>query len=205
MLNDISLSLRSINKVLSRRNMPNVDKEKYRKIFGFPVKDYYERLGFDFEKESFEISGTEFIKEYDAHYFEAELHEGAKQVVKRNQEVGIRQSILSARKQQQLTEEVTHFGLGSYFETVSGLNDHYASGKVENGERLLKQSDITPHESLLIGDTLHDFEVTQHLGIRCILFSAGHQAHEVLSEANTEIINHLSELEHIISSKYGTR
>ena len=54
--------------------MQTIDHNHYTEIFGFPVIDYYRRLGFDFEDESFEIIGTEFIDGYEAHKFELELH-----------------------------------------------------------------------------------------------------------------------------------
>ena len=54
-----------MNSILQQRNMETITIEKYREIFGFPVKDYYIKLGFDLEKEPFEESGLEFIKKYE--------------------------------------------------------------------------------------------------------------------------------------------
>ena len=54
--------------------MKTITLEKYREIFGFPVKDYYLKLGFDLGKEPFEKSGLEFIKEYENRRYEAQLY-----------------------------------------------------------------------------------------------------------------------------------
>ena len=63
-----------MNSILKRRGMKMISLEKYREIFTFPVKDYYLELGFDLEKEPFEISGLEFIKAYEKRKYDARLY-----------------------------------------------------------------------------------------------------------------------------------
>ena len=64
LLNDGWLFVDVMNSILLNRKMKTITLEKYRQIFGFPVKEYYINLGFDLEKEPFEICGLEFINEY---------------------------------------------------------------------------------------------------------------------------------------------
>ncbi len=56
-----------INETLAKRDMQTIDHDQYQELFGFPVIDYYRRLGFDFVDESFEVVGTEFIDGYEKH------------------------------------------------------------------------------------------------------------------------------------------
>ena len=56
-----------------------------------------------------------------------------------------------------------------YFERVIGLENHYAFGKIENGKRWLEELNYSPREVLLIGDTVHDYEVASELNIDCLL------------------------------------
>ena len=65
LLDDAWLFVDIMNGVLENRNMDTITVEKYRKIFGFPVEEYYKKLGFDLEKESFYESGLEFIRAYE--------------------------------------------------------------------------------------------------------------------------------------------
>ena len=73
LLDDAKLCVDIMNVVLSRRNMPVISLRQYQELFDFPVVDYYVKLGFDFEKESFEIVGTEFIDYYEERRHEANL------------------------------------------------------------------------------------------------------------------------------------
>ena len=52
LLNDAELALFSINVMLKKRLLPTLSLPEYKQVFNFPVKDYYLRIGFDFEKES---------------------------------------------------------------------------------------------------------------------------------------------------------
>ena len=66
LLNDLDLSVDSVNILLKERNLPTLTVEKYKDIFGFPVIDYYVKAGFDFEKEPFEIPAKQYVKLYAA-------------------------------------------------------------------------------------------------------------------------------------------
>ena len=64
LINDAWLFVDVMNNILQKRNMHTITIKKYRDIFGFPIKNYYEKLGFNTKKESIEKLGLEFIKEY---------------------------------------------------------------------------------------------------------------------------------------------
>ena len=51
-LDDVELATGSMNELLRRRNLPPIDKATHRRVFRFPVSDYYRSLGFDINIES---------------------------------------------------------------------------------------------------------------------------------------------------------
>jgi phosphoglycolate phosphatase len=51
----------------------------------------------------------------------------------------------------------------------------------------------------MIGDTLHDAEVSEECGFNCILFSGGHVSKQRLETKGKKIINSLSELKQIVA------
>ena len=54
-LQDVDLTLRCTNTMLAARDLPTFSSvEAYREVFGFPIDEYYRRMGFDFEKEDYE-------------------------------------------------------------------------------------------------------------------------------------------------------
>ncbi len=198
LLNDTALCVSIINNMLTARKLPTVTADKYRELFDFPVKDYYERIGFDFKKESFEKVGTEFIVQYDKKSHTTKLQPGIFKLIKEISEAGIKQSVLSARKKEQLYEELEKFEIKHFFEYIYGLDDHYAGGKTEQGKELLKKTALPENEIILIGDTTHDCEVANVLGVNAVMVSYGHHTEKKLKKYNFNIVSNIQEIKKYI-------
>ncbi|MFZ5948665.1 MAG: HAD family hydrolase [Stygiobacter sp.] len=193
-LNDAELSLELINGLLKERNKKVLTLDEYKKVFTIPVKNYYSALGFDFEKESFEIVGKKWMDEYERRKFECNIYNGITDVLEKIKQLQIGQSILSAYSQHTLEEIANHFGLTKYFEHIVGLDNIYAAGKLHLGQMLIKKLGNGKGETLMIGDTLHDYEVAQEIGADCILLSSGHQDKERLLATECKVIDDIKEL-----------
>jgi phosphoglycolate phosphatase len=77
---------------------------------------------------------------------------------------------------------------------VSGLDNHYAESKIGNAHQLISDFNLVPNELVLIGDTVHDFEVGCELGCQCVLIANGHQSKEVLASTGVLVIDELNQL-----------
>jgi phosphoglycolate phosphatase len=200
LFNDVELCVDIINGILTRRYIDKLSLDKYRDIFTFPVQDYYLKAGLDFSVYSFEELGKEWIDAYQQRRLEANLHNGVEDLLNLIKLKRIEQSVLSAYMQNTLTEIVEHFGLNKFFTHLAGLDHIYATSKVEPGKDLMSRLGNGRHEVVLIGDTVHDFEVAQEIGADCILIANGHQSKEKLSECGVLVLNSLEELKASIKS-----
>ena len=194
LINDIWLVVEIMNKMLKKRSLSEIDLKKYREIFDFPVIDYYAKLGFDFSKESFEELTVEFIGEYYARFNECKLFDEVEEVLKKIRDRGISQSILSASKEDVLTEKIKYYGIDKYFSKIIGLENHYAESKIENGKKWIAELNLNPQEVLLIGDTAHDYIVSKHIGSDCLLIANGHYSYERLAKLGVDVISTLKEM-----------
>jgi len=194
LLNDAGLAVATMNEMLTRRNLPELSVVQYKQVFSFPVKDYYQRIGFDFEREPFEIPAFEFIVRYNELVHDCLLHDAAIPILNQFKTNDYRQFILSAMKQDTLDQCLSHFQISHFFEHASGLDDHYANSKTENGRQLIAGLNLDPEQMVVIGDTVHDFEVATELGCSCVLVANGHQSKSVLMETGATIIDDLSQL-----------
>jgi len=193
-LNDVDLCVETINQGLQKRNIPTVSKERYLDIFEFPVINYYQKLGFDLKNESFEKIGMEFIRDYQRRMIECRLHDCAREVFEALKAGAVRQTVLSALQIENLIRVLDHFELREFFPKVFGLDDHFAAGKIDLGRKLMQESGVPSKNVVLIGDTTHDFEVAQELGIDCVLFSGGHNSLERLKKCGVPIISSLKDI-----------
>lgn len=196
LLNDTELCVNTINEMLLKRNLQQLSITKYKDVFSFPVKDYYQKIGFDFLSEPFEIPALEFINLFNTQVNNCNLHNGAVSILNHFQSVGFRQFILSAMKQDDLDQCLQHQKISHFFEYVLGLDNHYATSKLENGKRLLTSLNIEANKLVLIGDTVHDFEVAIGLGCQCILIANGHQSRQILESTGVLVIDEICQLLH---------
>lgn len=194
LFNDVEVCVSIVNSLLAKRNLPLLSHEKYKEIFTFPVKDYYLTAGFDFEKESFEIIGKEWIDEYERRKHECGLSNSALPLLEKISSMKIDQSILSAYSQHTLVEVIESCGLKKYFSHLVGLDNIYASSKVKLGTELMKKLGLNDGEALLIGDTTHDFDVATEIGADCILVASGHQNHKNLERCGVPVFDSIKEL-----------
>ncbi len=201
LLNDVHIAIECMNRLLQKRHLPLLDTHRYKNIFSFPVKDYYSQLGFDFNVEPFEKLAAEYISEFRSEDNDFRLYNGTELVLEYINQLGIGQSILSASQEGELLDIVTKLKIYQYFHKVAGLNNHYAVSKMERGMDLLTELDVKPKEVLLIGDTIHDYEVANELGCDCLLISNGHQSYERVISCNTDIIQSITEVVDVLNSE----
>ena len=66
-MDDVQIGIESVNVLLKKRGLKTLDsREEYQSKFGFPIVDYYARLGFDFDKEPYSDIAVEWVNEYTA-------------------------------------------------------------------------------------------------------------------------------------------
>ncbi len=194
LLDDVDICIRCINHLLETRKMPLLSREKYLQIFDFPVKKYYEKAGFRFKDESFDEVAVEFMDWYHEYLPEADLYPETVRILTQFKNKGYRQVILSAMEQDSLVKTLDDKGILPFFDEVAGVRDIYANGKLDAARRLKQNMNLNGADGVLIGDTLHDLEVAQDLGLRHVLVADGHQAPQRLLAKTKNVVGNLSGL-----------
>ncbi|MCA9784649.1 MAG: HAD family hydrolase [Candidatus Cloacimonetes bacterium] len=189
LLDDAWLIRDSLNALLAQRGLPTLSPEEHASGFGFPLKAYYTSVGFDFERESFEGVSHQFKEHYEARRQSVALRSGAVELLREFHARGLQQSLLSAYNQDLLRNFVADRELGQWFQTVTGTSNHTAEGKIELGRGWLAESALDPASVLMIGDTLHDVEVAQAMGVRIVLIASGHQSRERLEASGFPVFD----------------
>jgi phosphoglycolate phosphatase len=151
-------------------------------------------LGFDFQKEPFEIPAHRFIDLYRENLHLAPLHEDATDILDYFRSHQFQQVILSAMEQEFLEETLAQKGILKYFDKVAGIRNHLGEGKLEMAKELIDSLGDKTGEMHLIGDTEHDYEVAMGTGISCILIAHGHQSYERLNRLDCLVLENMDSL-----------
>ena len=193
LIDDLDVGLEIQNIMLAERHLPPLDKTRYLESFDFPIREWYRYLGYDVGQ--YEQLANVWGSLYDQMVAGCPLHQGALSLLKRLNQAGKRQSVLSASYQKQLDMLIQLHGLNRYFEHIYGLDNNLAGGKQALGAQVKAQLDCSAQAILLIGDTTQDFLTAQCIGCDCALVAVGHQDQGRLSAVCDSVFESFAALE----------
>lgn len=178
-MDDVKIALDAVNHMLFQCQRPAITLEAYRRAMDTPIIHFYEQF-FDMEKVSFSWIAQEFNEYYGAHEGELFLHEGILEQLKEFQQRGSQQIILSSSATDIIRNYVQKYGILPYFSEILGADNLLSESKIERAVHYFQDHQMALDQAVLIGDTVHDFEVAQALGVDCVLLARGHQDKESL-------------------------
>ena len=171
---DIGASIKAVNTLLAERGLPTLEsKERYHEVFDFPIIDYYRRIGFDFDKEPYEVVAPLWVELYLENSKSSGLFEDVIPALDFFESQGVKQSVLSASELKMLTGQLKDLGIYDRFEEIMGIDNIYAESKLALASAWKERH--AGERVMFIGDTTHDYETAKLLGADCYLVSAGHQ------------------------------
>ena len=184
LLDDTQAALDTLNMMLRRRKNPEIEMDFYRDHFRFPVKPFYKKIGVCLENEDWDALAREY---HDLYAEQTKALNGETfEALKFLKEKGVGQSIISALRQDLLEGITTELGVAEYMDYVYGVDNLDGLSKTERARELLgritSSRGVGAGEVVLIGDSLHDKEVADALGVRCVLCAQGSHAYWRLAE-----------------------
>ncbi|CAM3663695.1 HAD family hydrolase [Parendozoicomonas haliclonae] len=180
LIDDAFHTMTVVNELLTEQGFAPLTLEQYRDKFCHPVIDFYTDIGLNEDVIPFDQLCLRFNEIYSDLRKDITLHQEAQEVVRQIAQGSWTQSILSAAPENLLKQGVEEHGLTCCFNHIYGLDNMRAASKIARGQELIRNSGIAPAETILIGDTDHDFEVAEELGINLVLIAQGHQSFERL-------------------------
>ena len=185
LLDDTQAALDTLNIMLARRGGKPIEMGFYRDHFAFPVKPFYKAIGVCLENEDWDALAQEYHDTYAEQ--PKRLNPDAIAALELARAAGANQSIISALEQGLLSEITERLGVAKYMDFIYGVNNLDGFGKIGRARELLSAiqnySSLPPSSFLplpssftLIGDSLHDKEVADALGVGCVLCGQGSHA-----------------------------
>lgn len=195
-LDDVDYCIEIENRMLKERNMDFISTyDQYRREFCFPVIDYYYKIGYTFEEESYADISDEFNEMYNAGFDTLKLMDGFEELIGKAKAEGYENVILSASRQDFLDDQCRRLGIDHYFDEILGIDNNLGGSKIDMALKWMATANVHPDDCRYIGDTLHDMETAEALGIGSFtLVACGHQSYDVLREKTPNVVHTLREV-----------
>ena len=194
-LNDVEVGLKAENVCIKKfLKRPPMELDEYLHAFTFPVKSYYEKIGFKWDEGyTYEEVGDLWFKMYNEFKDEYKLYDGVEEILKKSHELGYKNILLSASSLEPLKVQLKELGVDKYFDEVLGIDNIYAESKVQIAVKWIEGKN--PDDCMFIGDSLHDLESANAMGIKnCVLVSKGHQAKDILVKEYDNVVDDIREV-----------
>ena len=197
-LDDTDLCVRIENTLRTKRELPETTRLRYQAEYCFPVEDYYKKAGADFKNESFADVAREFMEIYQPASLGISLRAGMISLITALKRQSRKQILLSASQRSNLIEQTNHYGITDLFDDILGLDDIYGGTKVDTALRWFVKNRVTPEYAVVIGDTTHDYEVSQAARCGCLLLCGGHNSRERLLATGAAVMDSVEELAELL-------
>ena len=102
--------------------------------------------------------------------------------------------LLSASKKDLLIEQLDHFNITNLFDEILGTDTINAVGKDYLAKEYLEKNHVNKDTTIMIGDTIHDDEVANVLGVSSFLIAKGHQSKTRLMTTKAIVLNDIKEI-----------
>jgi phosphoglycolate phosphatase len=193
-LNDVDNNINAVNTILQKGNLSVISKEEYRKKIKIPIKQFYNDIGLNTnDPETYSLITNDYWEYYNMGYKNnTKINDGIENILNKLKENNINNYLLSATQHDELIKQVKDKGMEIYFKDIIGNNNYEVKSKLEKAQELIKNENMKITNTILVGDMINDYELAEELGIKCILYSNGHQ--EIKIENDKNIINNFEEI-----------
>ena len=165
----------------------NIDEEIFREKIGMHFVDIFEDMNIpvnDFE---------EFIQVYKNNYFlfidDSELYPNVSDVLEFLSQKRLKISLLTTKAQDQADKILDHFKIAKYFNVIMGRRNGIAhKPSPEPLLMICEELEVTPEESLIVGDTELDIQCGQNANVKTCAVIHGYRSEESILEHNPDFI-----------------
>ncbi|MBO5857514.1 MAG: HAD hydrolase-like protein [Clostridia bacterium] len=197
LIDDAVTSLDCVNDMLESMGKPLITLEQYYTYVETPIIGFYRHILTD-EELDFPTISKSFHESYNNRLNTTELADNARNVLKTLKENGAKQYIITATKEESARSLTVKYGVNEFFDGIFGADNTLAESKIQRALKFFNDNNINPRDTIFIGDTLHDLETANALGVDCILVTFGHQGKTIVESSGTVTANNLDEVLNII-------
>ena len=88
-----------------------------------------------------------------------------------------------------------------YFTWIKGIDNQYATGKLDLGLSFIDELPYQNNEIIMVGDTMHDSEVADAMKIECVLVDHGHISRDRLQKTGRKVISNMGQVLDVLTRK----
>jgi phosphoglycolate phosphatase len=180
-----------VNQILKYFNVSELGWDEFRDNWEMPYLNFYKKYIPDLSLEEEKKAYRKVVKEV----YSAEIFGDVKDVLTEFKEQGIRMFVVSGDTEITFYKELEKGDLLNIFEKIY-LDVH---DKFDNVQKIVEENNLQKEKTLIIGDTTHEIQIGNKIGIQTIGITRGFQKKKKLESAQPDyIIDNFNQLKEIV-------
>lgn len=174
--------LQIVNKIFSAFGASPISLAEFKDNWVQPYMSFYNKYLPDVSREQESALYKEMIMKCPP----AQPYPGIIEVIKDCQQAGLKLAVISSDLPETLLPEIINFGLEEVFTDIITDIDH----KQATLDNLLAKHQFDKSETIIIGDSNHEIEVGQNIGIRTVAVTWGFVSEDRLAALQPDFMIH---------------
>lgn len=196
-IDDVNNALACVNDLLNQKGRQPITLKEYYNYVETPIVGFYRHI-LPPEEIDFDVISKGYHESYARRIDETQLAEGVYELMHSLKEQGAHQYIITANHIDEVMQLLKKYGIDTCVDGVTGATNTKAESKTQRAKELFSSLNMSREDALFIGDTLHDAETANAMGIDCVLVEYGHQGKKLLRKQNVFTVASIKEIENII-------
>ena len=197
LVNDLDAVWKATNQTFKNSGVEPLSLEAFRQEFSLPFRPFYERYTPHIAEEQLE---EWYLQAFDAEQGSIEAFAHSEAFLDYCQQQDVVTFVLSSIHPTHFEKHLSLTGFESYFrEIYVGVHD-----KRHKIHEILEKHQLSPDETLFVGDMQHDIETAKHGKTRSCGVLTGFNSHQQLKASQPDlIVEHLGELQRLLHHHKG--
>lgn len=165
-------------------DLPEPSENRARHVIGLGLGDALRHAVPDLPEHRY----PQMVDRYRHHYLskdhELRLFQGAAEMIAELEKAGFLLAVATGKSRLGLERAFTASGLGPFFQSSRCADECFSKPHPQMLEELMDEFSVSPHRTLMIGDTTHDLQMARNAGVDCLAVDYGAHTADVLDELN---------------------
>lgn len=157
--------LNSVRFAIEQFGLEKPEERKMLEFVGPPIQNSCKSI-FKMDDEDAQAFANCFRKQYgEKDVFYARVYDGIYSLLDSLKSAGVKMGVATYKRQDYAVELMKHFGFDKYFDSMCGADNENKLKKFDILVNCMNELGAKKEETLMIGDSFHDGEAAQKLGV----------------------------------------
>lgn len=180
------------NKVMG---LPPVTRDQAKFVIGLPLSEIARIFGNGLHPEQYEEYIDHYVSYYVPHEADVKLFPGMLDLLASLKERGVKIAIATGKSRKGLKRILDRLALEEFFDATICMDESAPKPNPLMLQMLMKQFDVSPEETLMVGDTVHDLKTAANAGVEAVAVSYGaNKVADLRKEPHLAIVGSVEEL-----------